>query len=511
MSLAVDAGRHRNVNDLPLETLELVLIKVRGSSQLNGDRSFVNALTVCSRWKAVGEKVLWTDVSVSETSLDNFCQSTSTAMSMTRTFTLNVTLDTGGWSVHDRNWANSSVVQQIWQFLERVPSVIGKMYGLESFSFTIAARDPDSWSAGIRRRDLRAIVDALPLTLQHLELHTNCAWDRRDAQPSLDHALADASYHICPSIRRLLPNLRNLRLRVCELCEDIIPSAPSNIGPINASSKGALIINGASYTKHCRDPEPSLHVIRTFEDLRSERVSVFRRLGSAIRTAVNDGLLDGFGHCTIISACHVNPEAELEKPLPGSEFTTVFESRLYPIPRQIKHPVYFIGKVWCVVRWRRSNGEEMELIEPGQDHLYLERDSWKTVDGFRVATSYMECRPRFRRPRGTIQILHLEADRFDRCEVPGFPCQLRVLERKVGKWLLRPVETEDLNDFELVRLDHYHEGQDSFGGFDYIDNQDNDSQNGGDQDWQEDGPPDQEEEEAERDEHQADAGSDWEL
>jgi hypothetical protein len=84
------------------------------------------------------------------------------------------------------------------------------------------------------------------------------------------------------------------------------------------------------------------------------------------------------------------------------------------------------------------------------------------------------------------------------------------LERKVGKWLLRPQKTKDLDDFELVRLDHYDEGEDSFGGFDYIDNQDNDSQHGGDHDWQEDGPS-EEQEEAEAEEQQAEADSDWEL
>ncbi|KAJ9502837.1 hypothetical protein H2202_001959 [Exophiala xenobiotica] len=532
MSLADDAGQSRNINDLPSEVLELVLTKVKGSSQLdeyrpfpnaltacrrssqpNEDRSFLNALTVCSLWKAVGEKVLWTDVSVSDTNLDKFCQSTSTAMSMTRTFTLTMQIDAGGWSVYDEGWVNSQVVQQMWQLLKKLPSTIGKMQALESFSFTVKPSDcvqelPSS--ARIRRSDLRAILDALPLTLRHLEISTNCSWDTVAAMGKSDHVSANNSDHVCPSIRRLLPNLRDLRLRVCELCEDFIPSTPSNIGPIDAGSKGALIINGADLTKHCRYAGAKFHT--TVEEVRSEQASGFRRLGSAIRTAFSNGLLDSFQHCTIISICHVGIQAHLGKPLPGKEFTTVYESRLYPIPRQIKHPVYIIGRGWYVTRFRRSDGEAMELIQPGQDHIYIERDTWKTVDdGIRVANSYMECRPRFRRyAGGTIQILHPERDQLARCEEPGLPCQLRLLERKVGKWLLRPQMTKDLDDFELVRLDHYDEGEDSFGGFDYIDNQDNDSQHGGDHDWQEDGPS-EEQEEAEGEEQQAEADSDWEL
>ena len=330
----------RPINAFPNEVLELVLAQVKRNACIDGDSTFVNALVTRCRWRDVGEKLLWTDVSVTTQSLAKFCSSTSTMIATVRTFTLTVHLrdmragERYEIVKHSENssrvspdWNRpSSVTSEFWAVLEMLPSAIVKMDQLESFSFVVTGTGGIGFR--IRSNDINAILEALPPTLRHLEIDTQCYWDRSDPP----------SHHICHSISRLLPNLHNLRLEVGRLCDRIFQCENSStLGP---GKQGSLIINTVgtaikahqhwTSTLHCKSLLCSLAAGSRNEWIDSKEF--IRGLVSAAAAAGIDGKLFGFECCSIISQAHRIPT------LPGSplhtDFNTIFDSRVLPSLRQ---------------------------------------------------------------------------------------------------------------------------------------------------------------------------------
>jgi hypothetical protein len=87
----IDSEGHRCVNHLPTEILELLLEQLlRNTCSRKRDISFSNALAVCPEWRTIGERLPWTEVSLSNNSIAPFNSSTSRAVSLTRTLSLTI-------------------------------------------------------------------------------------------------------------------------------------------------------------------------------------------------------------------------------------------------------------------------------------------------------------------------------------------------------------------------------------------------------------------------------------
>ncbi|KAJ9603846.1 hypothetical protein H2200_011367 [Cladophialophora chaetospira] len=217
-ALAEPSTTRRTINDFPTEVLELVLAEV-----IRAPGNILNALTTCTLWRRVGENLLWTDVALTDETLPRFCASDSAAFATVHTLTVRISLpDPRLWeerptieAYHSTIARTSEVRELLWSSLVWLPAAIMRMNQLESFSFTV---DPDPFpDFDVPTYQIRNMLDALPPTLRQLELNTSSYWDRENTPED----------HFCPSIGRLLPQLKNLRLQVGRLCEDVFQCSPS--------------------------------------------------------------------------------------------------------------------------------------------------------------------------------------------------------------------------------------------------------------------------------------------
>ncbi|OAL43204.1 hypothetical protein IQ07DRAFT_685784 [Pyrenochaeta sp. DS3sAY3a] len=105
--------------------------------------------------------------------------------------------------------------------------ILPRLHNLVSFSLVIEGAV--EWYM-LRRTTITGLVNALPPSCINLELDTN-GYDYMD----------DESIHVCETIRRILPRMRNVRLRLGAMCSALFGSGQSPV-PIDAhkgSSSGS--------------------------------------------------------------------------------------------------------------------------------------------------------------------------------------------------------------------------------------------------------------------------------
>ena len=134
--------------------------------------------------------------------------------------------------------------QSATRALRALPRILSTMQILDSFSFTFSSYRHLGAIQDFffRRDDVRAILEATPKSVRHLELDTFC-YDREGSSTT--------SGHLCHTLREMLPRLLNLRLRLAYLCPELIPrndlqSLPKAGRGLNRTEGKTIIINTIS-------------------------------------------------------------------------------------------------------------------------------------------------------------------------------------------------------------------------------------------------------------------------
>lgn len=136
----------------------------------------------------------------------------------------------------------TAAMEQLRRDLELLPSRLAHIHAIRSFSF----RTPKSLPTGmwVPGSLLVAILDQLPVSCSSLEVDTGATYNAGEAAPKI--------CHVCPSIRRLIPQLQYLRIGLPMLCSKAFGQAsdsnPASFDPVQAPSLDQCLITVAKQT-----------------------------------------------------------------------------------------------------------------------------------------------------------------------------------------------------------------------------------------------------------------------
>lgn len=222
------------MDKLPEEILLMIFQHVQSPSQ---QRSFVSCLLCCHLWYRIGLPLLCNEIKLGNFNLERFLvYFPSKNLAMTKLLTISVE-----GSVKDdlnRGYA-------LKPRLCRVFSILPKMINLSTLSFIYN----DFWVGHPRpifmeRSAVVLLIENLPKTCVNLEIDT--------------HGLDELGYgtpHLCDTLRRILPRLQHLRLRLRDLCpgifatgfdQDSSTAQHSVITPVKAPFLKTVVINCCS-------------------------------------------------------------------------------------------------------------------------------------------------------------------------------------------------------------------------------------------------------------------------
>ena len=199
-------------------------------------------LRVCKQWRDVGEPIAWATIVLTNNSLEPFVTAIKTSdrvLSLIKVLTLRLNTI---WPTHEEyqnrqrdpaSWpggANPRNAAQ-WTSLDTLASIIKRnMAGLLTFSlridkYPLGGRTGEHHNspegAWIRSATLARLLEALPTSCTAVELDTK---GREDDYVCGFYEDA-SSTHLCPRIRRSLPRLHHLRLRLRKVCPGILGKA----------------------------------------------------------------------------------------------------------------------------------------------------------------------------------------------------------------------------------------------------------------------------------------------
>ncbi|KAK4937646.1 hypothetical protein LTR10_021792 [Elasticomyces elasticus] len=355
----VQKASAHNINELPRELLVHILQQLRQSSHASRDGSFLNALTTCSLWHDIGREITWTDICITNTSLPKFSNSKGSDLELTRSLTL---------SFHTRtpmpNHAFAAIqareiplprvheVQtmmpqtlELWKHLDKLPAMVEKMKALESFSLVISSPEGGLPGFYINHHQIRALLDAMPATVRHLELDTEGFWDCKESYAE--------NHHVCPAIRRLSPRLKSLRLRMRWLCESLVPVSTFTSDQVSNNHSADAIKDSSALYPRSSASRSTAFVINTtgpFEDTRQLHCSLLHQdlfqahglfmdyLVAALRKAISEGRLRQFWTCSIITLLDAASSVHGSENRSALQSNTVFATLLLPYEAQCKFP-----------------------------------------------------------------------------------------------------------------------------------------------------------------------------
>ena len=214
---------------------ELLSTIIRILKRTTTRQEVTSLLLVCKTWLEVGQPVVWASVSLSNRSLETFVaavESSDSVCTHIRVLSLHLNTiwpeqkDYGPLRETPRGWpngANPKTAEQ-WNCLDRLAALMeSSILGLRSFSLRIdklpqggrrGEHHSSPQGAWMRSETLARILECLPQSCTALELDTR----GRDDGPVCGFFSTGASVHLCTSIRRVLPRLTHLRLRLGSIC-----------------------------------------------------------------------------------------------------------------------------------------------------------------------------------------------------------------------------------------------------------------------------------------------------
>lgn len=298
----------------PTELLELLFTFVAGDAALNSDGLLTTLLCVCSRWRDIGTRVIWTNISLNPEKLARFAGSTSgsTYHSLVRSLTLFIPQIRPRLKA-DWNYANEEPPLQLyledhvllgpqgnvdtrclWANLKKLAILLPEMASMTSFSFYVKEKEsyyntiPEGF--WLRRSELQAMLEALPESVKDLEIDTK-GFDRSYV---LDR-------HLCPQIASLISRCTNVRLRFSRICKEIIPTT------LETGELETLVISTPhpawrSGTKDCemqedgtRKSETSLSIKQHYSQLRKTLTTALFRVEKGCENIKCLRLMDSIG------------------------------------------------------------------------------------------------------------------------------------------------------------------------------------------------------------------------
>lgn len=230
-----------HINDLPVEILSNILQRVHDSSTLPQVKDFVGLLSCCQYWHKVAKPILWRDVVLTNSTINTFISKTSPEIcGFIRSLELRLTAkldDSDG--VHpdiDHESYYGPRIRALWHDLQNLAPVVRTVTSLNTFSLIVC--DEPGYelfcSFRLRIKDLKNLLDSLPLSCVNLELHT-CEYERQLMEAGKNSSTA-IHHHLCTVMAVILPRLRNLRLQPKVICELLYPKK-TNACPASWSTR----------------------------------------------------------------------------------------------------------------------------------------------------------------------------------------------------------------------------------------------------------------------------------
>ncbi|KAI9798403.1 MAG: hypothetical protein M1833_004797 [Piccolia ochrophora] len=206
------------INRLPTEVFSNILHQTRYTSTA---AAFLPCISVCRHWKEIGETIFWASVVLTHANIAAFLATNLSHLSLVRSLTVLIEIDPlVKETLSPRE--TSEGTRQLWRQLGALADLVARMVELTTFSLRVvppSSITPSTYNFYLRRVDLDRLIRSLPETCTSLELDTQ----------GLDQGSHEMT-HLCPTLRRTLPQLENLRLRLRSLCPHFLQTSGAQDG-----------------------------------------------------------------------------------------------------------------------------------------------------------------------------------------------------------------------------------------------------------------------------------------
>ncbi|KAK9418335.1 putative F-box domain-containing protein [Seiridium unicorne] len=218
------------MEDIPPELLDSIFVSTR---ELHGFGSPFPCLLVCKKWSTLARHVLWRHVVLDAETFSRFlttCSNVGNVLPAVRSITIRISPLTEIHVYHPGHRpppsTDSSPMDKYIHAERQLNSNLCKLREImrtsmkEIVSFSLATPGPPIvFPRGYKSKffidagEIDGILQALPLSCVALELETY-GFERRVIPNSNEP-------HLCPSIRKVMPRLRHLRLALGSVCSDL--------------------------------------------------------------------------------------------------------------------------------------------------------------------------------------------------------------------------------------------------------------------------------------------------
>ncbi|KAJ9649459.1 hypothetical protein H2199_000234 [Coniosporium tulheliwenetii] len=221
-----------------MEEVEEILKHVRQSSAAD----LLNCLVTCRMWFNVGYPILCRDIVLTSSNLKAFVDTFDIRYGKhIRSLTVRVSGDTAGFISLATPFEpfgpmplfSLTDIRRYTRDFEKLAAMLPHFGNLQTFSLLWGTLDT---ARPMPRCSLTALIRNLPKSVVNLEIDT-AGHDRMSHHPT------DAQ-HTCLDLRRIIPQLRNLRLRTKELC----PALFGGCDDFSAPNLERLLINVEIFT-----------------------------------------------------------------------------------------------------------------------------------------------------------------------------------------------------------------------------------------------------------------------
>lgn len=232
-----------NVETLADEILLSILQAIRNVSTAS---ALLPSLLTCRRWYKVGTTILYQDIVLENKTIRKSIEPLRKYSNRVRAVSIKLypievemytpkgqpnRLPVG--DVKKLRLEGSLETQTLWKDLEEVAVAISEMESLSTLSVKVDAEPGEAFRPGfwLHLRSFDILLKSLPASLIHLEVDLAFRDTPGNGGPM----------HLCPTIRLLLPQLKELRLRLRTVCKALLNT------PLRASNLENFVMNTNDY------------------------------------------------------------------------------------------------------------------------------------------------------------------------------------------------------------------------------------------------------------------------
>ncbi|KAJ9612549.1 hypothetical protein H2200_004146 [Cladophialophora chaetospira] len=455
-----------NTHNLPVEVLRLVLGHVNSGAHRDRNRTSLNAMLTCRLWYQICIQLFWTDVFLMGSSFFEFRRCPTRYLRYVRTLSIRIPIynELSARRVSPVDDASAVIPgrydpENIAQALESLAQHLKLMENREVFSLVVPRiTQLDRYQPEVLNRvSLLKVLSALPASLRHLELDTNC----------MDYNFEDPiEAHLWPMLCEITGQLSNLRLRVGALCRELFSSDGSSSmdekfsGNIEEAARRTIIISTAVMRPGLRAFR-TCHTDRPYPDgphpihLKNwpDGGEILKQMFPAAQLAVQENKQwSGLARLTFFY--HNNTCAWMGdhrySAIHEVNFSRPQNLKLLPCVPGYSEEKSFLRYIDSTGQQRSGSGAFRDLAQAAEGNVWVE-----TTKGYRLPYTYYVAVPRFRTS-------HLKTDTVtehgeDETDNDGFGSLF--YEEKEGKRVdLNVIEYDNLNLLNLhYMLCNWHE------------------------------------------------------